>query len=877
MLKFLLVKILFMSISASLCGAVVLGAARLGGRLFSKRAIYALWTAVIALSLVPISLSNLNAIRNGGAVGNLSEYRAAGSVGLGVLKNIGTDAAKNTAAGNIGVNVAEKSGKKTDSDGEIIGDNKNNNENTKKTTADGPETAASGAAKARSGKDADNGNTAENTAPGADNNTAAGAVNSDTAANTALSEADAANSKTAANTGKRYIDLILNIISVMYLLTVAALGGVWIFRRVKFNAVFRRCCKRADESRLEGVKLRVGVRSKAKLYTVAASCSPFVFGVIRPKIVISESGADDSALMHELVHIKHRDVFRLTLINIAKAVHFFNPLMYIFAKETKRYMELACDEEVSSLLSGAERARYSAEIVRSAAGFARGGVCLSENAENIKERIDSVMNGKIYKRSVRIVGAIAAAALIAIQTAFAAGVNSGAPVRSYAVNSSRRIYSIIYTEGETTHCAVKAADTKGSASLVNTAVFKGFSADLYTAFSSKLNSGDKESTAPSAVHVEMTKFIKEYYGGRAWQGLFTVTINGEVFTENAKGYLSEVPGDGARGFARLWIDDRENGKTFEIEHIDFYLGSESVIDAEYEENAAESFDADFERTVSSKNSLTWNGKKYSYDSPVNITIRTNSKEGLLDINELTLPQESGKYISPVPGEKYTFSGDSVSGKFFLRRYGAIILDEFDATLSGFKSGKMTFTSADKKINWKMKVKNAEKGILATGGYDPDGQDEVSVFMKTSTQYPYKRLRLSDLPFTLTMNEEKTGLILKIKDGFDPEGWYYSYSSYIGDDTDVYTKYHSKYKKRETFLPFAKSYGTHNLQFTYYSTNPYYKNWFYDICFRIEDGEVLYHGCTEYLTENKNYSGERAKYFMEYLHGPDFPDEEIKYY
>ena len=195
MLKFLLVKILFMSISASLCGAVVLGAARAGGRLFSKRAIYALWTAVIALSLVPISLSDFNAIRNGGAVGNLSEYRTAGSAGLGVLRNIGTDAAKNTAVEN----VAEKSGAKTDSDGEIIAGNKNNNKNTKKTTADSSETAASGAAKARSVKGADNGNTAENTA-----------------ANTALSEAGAANSKTTANTGKRYIDLILNIISVMY-------------------------------------------------------------------------------------------------------------------------------------------------------------------------------------------------------------------------------------------------------------------------------------------------------------------------------------------------------------------------------------------------------------------------------------------------------------------------------------------------------------------------------------------------------------------------------------------------------------------------------------------------------------------------------------
>lgn len=51
----------------------------------------------------------------------------------------------------------------------------------------------------------------------------------------------------------------------------------------------------------------------------------------------------------------------------------------------------------------------------------------------------------------------------------------------------------------------------------------------------------------------------------------------------------------------------------------------------------------------------------------------------------------------------------------------------------------------------------------------------------------------------------------------------------------------------------------------------------DKTLRVEDGEALYHGCTEYLTENKNYSGERAKYVMEYLLGPDFPDEEIKYY
>ena len=96
---------------------------------------------------------------------------------------------------------------------------------------------------------------------------------------------------------------------------------------------------------------------------------------------------------------------------------------------------------------------------------------------------------------------------------------------------------------------------------------------------------------------------------------------------------------------------------------------------------------------------------------------------------------------------------------------------------------------------------------------------------------------------------------------------------MNDDTDVYAKYHSKYGARETLLPLSVSYGSHNLQFKYYNIEPYFHESYFDIMFKIEDGEIMYTICNEYVTENQSYSGEKAQRIIDtYFIYPEFPGE-----
>ena len=187
--------------------------------------------------------------------------------------------------------------------------------------------------------------------------------------------------------------------------------------------------------------------------------------------------------------------------------------------------------------------------------------------------------------------------------------------------------------------------------------------------------------------------------------------------------------------------------------------------------------------------------------------------------------------------------------------GGIIADEFEGTLNGLSGNALRLESADGSISVALQVES-EAGVP---DYDPGlvvpyRHGDGSAFEETCTEAMYPR-RLSDLPFTLTLNADRTKVILQVKDGFAPAAWYYSYSSYAGTDEDVYNAYHAKYGARTTELDLCTVTGcSHNLQFSYYNADPYVSHSFIDVMFKVINGELYYTNCAEYVTENKNYSG-----------------------
>lgn len=119
--------------------------------------------------------------------------------------------------------------------------------------------------------------------------------------------------------------------------------------------------------------------------------SPAVYGVLRPRIVLPE-GFDESGLeyvlLHERTHIKYADNLWRLLAFAVTALHWFNPLAWLFLKKTLEDIELACDERAIRRLDASARKGYAMALLgysqsKSVFASAFGGAKLRTRVENV--------------------------------------------------------------------------------------------------------------------------------------------------------------------------------------------------------------------------------------------------------------------------------------------------------------------------------------------------------------------------------------------------------------------------------------------------------------------------------------------------------------
>jgi len=111
-----------------------------------------------------------------------------------------------------------------------------------------------------------------------------------------------------------------------------------------------------------GHRLRFATTDDRKVYEDEHIASPFVFGIIKPRIYLPYRLSDeerDYILRHENYHIRRRDylvkIFAFGLLTI----YWFHPLVWVAYYVMSRDMELSCDEQVLKELGIAERKAYS--------------------------------------------------------------------------------------------------------------------------------------------------------------------------------------------------------------------------------------------------------------------------------------------------------------------------------------------------------------------------------------------------------------------------------------------------------------------------------------------------------------------------------------
>ena len=111
---------------------------------------------------------------------------------------------------------------------------------------------------------------------------------------------------------------------------------------------------------LNQARQSLGVPRAPALLAIDRLASPAVVGVWRPRLLLPRKLlallSDDELhliFLHELAHIRRRDVlvnYALALLNI---LHWFNPVLWFALAQVRADRELACDEVVLSHTSGA--------------------------------------------------------------------------------------------------------------------------------------------------------------------------------------------------------------------------------------------------------------------------------------------------------------------------------------------------------------------------------------------------------------------------------------------------------------------------------------------------------------------------------------------
>lgn len=118
-------------------------------------------------------------------------------------------------------------------------------------------------------------------------------------------------------------------------------------------------------------KLRVAIPLRENIFLADDIQTPFVIGMIRPRIYLPCGLSDNEQsyiVLHEQHHVKRLDHIVKALAFLALCIHWFNPLVWLAFVLSGRDMEMSCDEAVIRKLGEDIRADYSVLLLALATG-----------------------------------------------------------------------------------------------------------------------------------------------------------------------------------------------------------------------------------------------------------------------------------------------------------------------------------------------------------------------------------------------------------------------------------------------------------------------------------------------------------------------------
>ncbi len=195
---------------------------------------------------------------------------------------------------------------------------------------------------------------------------------------------------------------------------------------------------------LYDIQADLRIKGQVEMKVCPGISSPMLIGFFRPTIILPmESISPDELpiiIKHELVHFKRRDVWYKLFVFLATALHWFNPLVYMIAREISIQCEISCDEEVVKNTDVNERKKYVEAIIsvirKQSNVRSQFSTTFYNGKHGLKQRVFSIMDSQNKKWGYSIV------AIITVAT-----ISTNMMIKINTINSSHFVFESVNEMG----------------------------------------------------------------------------------------------------------------------------------------------------------------------------------------------------------------------------------------------------------------------------------------------------------------------------------------------------------------------------------------------------------------------------------------------
>lgn len=163
----------------------------------------------------------------------------------------------------------------------------------------------------------------------------------------------------------------------------------------------------------------VGIRQPVTLVLQPFFASPAVTGLFQKRLLLPWGAQTLNpqelryVFLHELYHLRHRDLWINALLLIFQALHWFNPVLWYCFASVRRDMELACDASVLRHLTEGEGLAYGQALLKAAAQkkvpYSARLLTMASDYDSLRERILQIKKAPFWqkhRRSIALTGSL---------------------------------------------------------------------------------------------------------------------------------------------------------------------------------------------------------------------------------------------------------------------------------------------------------------------------------------------------------------------------------------------------------------------------------------------------------------------------------------